>query len=416
MELRIDRLADVLLAQLTAAFPAVMIVGPRAVGKTTTALPLAKTIVRLDREAEATALQADPDALLASLDTPTLIDEWQYVPQVLGAIKRAVDADSTPGQWVVTGSAHADLLPAGRPVTGRMVRLNHWGLVQRELHGNVGQAPFFDRLRSGPFDQNLLRGADEPADLVDYVSMAMRSGFPEAIGLDAPARRRWLASWVEQAIRGDARDLGADRDPLSLRRYLNAFAANTAGVVADKTVYDAAGITRPTAVAYERVLEALFITQRLPAWHSNRLKRLVKSPKRVLVDPALASPLLGTDETNVLRDGDLLGRIIETFVIAQLRAETELGTDDVTLHHLRSNDGKREIDVVAEYPDGSVVGIEIKASSAPTPADGKHLSWLIGELGDQCIGGVLFHTGPRAFPMGDRIAAVPISSIWTAPK
>src|SRR5437870_3409572 len=98
------RLADALLDELLAAFPAVMLVGPRAVGKTTTAARRAATIVRLDRPAEAGVFRADPDAALRGLREPILLDEWQAVPEVLGALKRSVDSQSRPGRFLVTGS------------------------------------------------------------------------------------------------------------------------------------------------------------------------------------------------------------------------------------------------------------------------------------------------------------------------
>jgi len=410
MTTRIPRIIDGLLAELLQELPAVMIVGPRAIGKTTTAVDQAATVVRLDREAEAAAVRADPDVVLASLKLPALIDEWQRVPEVLDAVKRAVDHDFSPGSWILTGSVRADLLDASRAATGRIVRLRQWGLTQRELEGRVRQPSFFERIR---FESPGF-GSAAGCDLADYVSMTLRSGFPEALGLSERARRHWLDGYIDQTVRRDAEDLGEDRDPVALRRYLVALAANTAGVPSDKTLYDAAGISRVTAHSYERVLEMLFVTSRVPAWHSNRLKRLIKSPKRVLVEPAMIAPLLGVEQSVVLRDGDLLGRMIESFVFAQLRAETTLISGEVTLHHLRTDDGRREIDVIAEYPDGRVVAIEIKATSSPALRDARHLDWLAHRLGDRLIAGIVFHTGPHAFELNGRVRALPLSAIWSA--
>jgi uncharacterized protein len=195
---------------------------------------------------------------------------------------------------------------------------------------------------------------------------------------------------------------------------LSAIAANTAGVVEHKTLFDAAGITRVTSVAYDTLLEMLFVTDRVPAWHSNRLKRLTRNAKRYLTDAALVGPLLGVDERSVLRDGDLLGRVIDTFVMSQLRPEAECSEKGVRLHHLRLDNGRREIDVIAEAPDGRVVAIEIKSASAPKSEDAAHLIWLREQLGKQCVAAVVLHTGPRSYRLGDGVVAMPICSLWAA--
>ena len=105
----LPRLVDSVLRELLAELPAVLVVGPRAAGKTTTAARHAVSLVRLDRPAEAAAFHADPDAALASFDEPVVLDEWQEVPTVLGAVKRAVDTGPRPGRFLLTGSVRADI-------------------------------------------------------------------------------------------------------------------------------------------------------------------------------------------------------------------------------------------------------------------------------------------------------------------
>ncbi len=167
-----------------------------------------------------------------------------------------------------------------------------------------------------------------------------------------------------------------------------------------------------TALAYDALLDLLLVTQQTPAWSTNRLSRLVRAPKRYLVDPSLLVPLLGIDARAVLREADLLGRVIDTFVMAQLRPEQEASDVAPTLHHLRDEHGRREVDLIVEAPDGRVVGVEIKASAAPDRSAARHLTWLRDELGDQFVCGVVFHTGPRRFVLDERIHALPIATIW----
>ena len=401
---------DPALTSLLGQLPAVSITGPRATGKTTTAKRRAATVVRLDREAEAAAFRADPDVALRGLPEPVLLDEWQEVPGLLGAVKRAVDEDSRPGRYLLTGSVRIDSDAQTWPGTGRLVRLQMQGLSVREIAERIGGPLFLDRLLTADVAS---LGPAGTSDLANYLDLALRGGFPEpALRLDGLARQAWLDSYVEQLITRDASAIGGTRDPDRLRRYLEALAVNSAGVVEDKTLYDAVGIDRRTAVAYEQLLKNLLILEAVPAWESNRLSRLIKTPKRYLVDPSIMAAVLRLDSRAVLRDGNLLGRVIDTFVAAQIRPELAVAESRPRWYHLRDKGGRHEVDLVIEFGGGQVSGIEIKATAAPTRGDARHLEWLRDELGDRFASGVVLHTGPRAYQLADKIVAAPISTIW----
>lgn len=388
-----------------------MLIGPRAVGKTTTAARYARTVVRLDRPREAEAVRTDPDAVLRGLAEPVLLDEWQLVPEVLAAVKRFVDADPRPGRYIITGSARGRLQGATWPGTGRVVNVAMFGMTVREQIGMIGGSSFLDRLSSGEDIQP--RGDTQP-DLRDYVGLALGGGFPEpALRLAAEARTRWLRGYVDQLTTRDAEQVEGGRDPVRLARFLEAFALNSAGVVEDKTLYDAAGISRMTAVAYERLLANLFVTDALPAWTSNRLKRLVLSPKRYLVDPALIGAILRLDAEAILRDADMLGPLLDTFVVAQIRAEVETSSSRPRLFHVRQQQGRHEIDLLAELGGRRVVGMEVKTGGAPRAGDARHLVWMRDLMGERFVHGVLFHTGPRAYRLDERISAIPICALWS---
>jgi len=229
-------------------------------------------------------------------------------------------------------------------------------------------------------------------------------------------RDAWLGAYLDHVVFRDVRAAGQVRDPVRLRRYLEVLGLSTAGLPTEATLYQAADIDRRTAEAYDRLLESLYLLDRLPAWSSNRLTRLVKRPKRYLTDPALAVSAARIDAAAVLSDGDLLGRVLDTFVTAQLRPEVALRQPRARLHHLRTESGRQEVDLLIDLGGGRVVGIEIKAASAPGPRDAQHLAWLREQVGDRFVRGIVFHTGPQPFELGDRIWALPICALWsTAP-
>ncbi|MDE3077247.1 MAG: DUF4143 domain-containing protein, partial [Chloroflexota bacterium] len=191
-----------------------------------------------------------------------------------------------------------------------------------------------------------------------------------------------------------------------------AYGLNTAGVVSDQALLEAGGVNHATAAAYERLLTDLFVVDALPAWFNNRLSRLIRLPKRFIVDAGLWAALINADGGAVLADATLLGRCLETFVLSQLRAELEVCRSRPRLYHLRDRDGRHEVDLLVEYGANRVAGIEIKAAAAVSTDDAKHLRWCRSALGDRFIGGVVLHTGSRLFQLEEGIVAAPIAALW----
>ncbi|MGE3619933.1 MAG: ATP-binding protein [Acidimicrobiia bacterium] len=408
----VPRIVDQELAQGLGEHPAILLVGPRGAGKTTTARRHAASVVRLDRPAEAVAFEADADAALARLAEPVLLDEWQAVPGVLAAVKRSVDDDRRPGRFLLTGSVRADFEAETWPGTGRLVRLPMHTLNRRELSGKASRPNPVDVIATG--DALSLTVTGSAPNLPDYVGMALLGGFPEAaIELGDRGRRRWLASYLEQLITRDAVGLSG-RDPARLARYFEVLALNSAGIVRNVTTYEAANIDQKTANAYDRLLSDLFVLDVVPAWLTNRLARLVKTPKRYVTDPSLIGAALRIDLDGVLRDGDLLGRILDTFVAAQLRPELAASVGRPRLFHVREKNGRHEIDLLAEFGGDRVAAIEVKATAAPNRGDAAHLEWMRDRLGQRFLAGIVFHTGPSTFALADRIAALPIAALWQA--
>jgi len=404
----VERLVDDDLERVLGAFAAVMVVGPRACGKTTTSIRLAESVVRLDQPAMANVFRFDPDAALVERAEPVLLDEWQDVPEVLGAVKRSVDAEPRPGRFVLTGSVSGGVEAASWPGTGRLIRVPMYGMTVRETIGAVRARPSLAAVLRGE-----VRLPSERLDLLGYLDRALTGGFPEAVRLDSAVdRRRWLDSYIDQMVGRDVERAGERRDPNRFRRYLQAWALNSAGVADDVTIYRAVGLDRRTHTAYEQLLLNMFIGELVPAWSTNRLKRLVRSPKRYVIDPALMAAAARIGRSDVLDDAGLLGRLIDTFVTSEIRSHAAVEPSQPQMFHLRTDGGRQEVDLLLEYDGGQVFAIEVKASSTPTLKDGRHLVWLRNELGDRFAGGVVFHTGPEVLELSDRIRAIPICALW----
>lgn len=405
------RLVDGLLAELIAELPAISLLGPRASGKTTTARQHAATVISLDEPGVQPIFRTDPDAALRDLPEPVLLDEWQEAPEVLGAVKRLVDADPRPGRFLLTGSVRAQLNTHSWPGTGRVIHIPMTGLTEREKRSMVAGPGIIDRIVASGVSS--LRVPSPAPDVRSYVELALAGTFPEpALRLTDRARRRWYDSYVQQLLTRDAGTAAPGRDPARLRRYFEAVAMSTAGVVDQATLSQAAGIDHRTGVAYDHLLSNLYVLDIVPAWFSNRLKRLGRAPKRYLVDPALMVTTSGADVTAVLLDSDVLGRLIDTFVVAQLRAELPVSEHSPRLHHLRQDNGRREVDVLIELAGHRVIAIEIKAGSSPGVADARHLQWLRDEIGDRFVHGLILHSGAFIQEIGDRITSAPISVLW----
>lgn len=402
----VDDALDVLLGELSA----IMLTGPRGCGKTTTALRRARSVMRLDRPEEAGVFRAAPDAVLAAQPTPVLIDEWQVVPESMGAVKRAVDTESGAGRFLLTGSVRGRQDSAGWPATGRVVPLAMYGLTVGELQRRPLAAGAVERLFGQ--DDPAVATLESAPDLVDYLDHAIAGSFPAAVGLSDFGRSTWYEGYVDQLIRHDVAALTGTRSPTGLMAALRAVALNTAGLPALSTLAEAARLDQRTLKVYLDLFEDLGIITRLPAWTTNRLSRMVKTPKYHILDPGLAAHLVGDTKAGVLRNNDRLGRLIDTFVYAQICPLLQLTAPSITAYHLRDRNHDREVDIVLESAAGRVVGIEIKAGATVDVRSARHLAWLRDRLGDQFHRGVVFHTGTTVYPLGDRLWAMPIAALW----
>jgi predicted AAA+ superfamily ATPase len=412
----VDEELDVLFGQI----PAIALDGPKGVGKTSTAEERAVGIVKLDSAAVRTAVDADPSSVL-SRPRPLLLDEWQRVPEVWDVVRRAVDENSSGGQFLLTGSASPRLGATAHSGAGRIarVRMRPMTLTERGVtHATVslgelltGSAPHLE--------------GETAFRLVDYVDEMIKPGLPGLRGLTGRALRLQLDSYVRNAVDRDVPEAGlAVRKPEAMLDWLRAYAAASSSTASYTEILNAAtpGMSdkpaRTTSVAYRDVLTQLWLLDPVPAWGPSRaaLSRLGQSSKHQLADPALAVRLLGMTERSLL-DGDgralgpqestLLGRFFESLATLCVRAPAQAA--EATVGHLRTRNGDHEIDLVIVRDDGRVLAIEVKLAANISDRDVRHLTWLRGQLGEQLIDAIVINTGPSAYRRSDGVGVVPLA-------
>ncbi len=406
------RALDHLVAEeLMPVFPAVLVVGPRGTGKSTSLAKLADATLDLSLPGVRIAVSEDPDGVLGSVEGRVFIDEWQEVPEVLGAVKRAVDAGGgrDAGRFVITGSVRARRQAVTWPGTGRFVRVRMYGLTQAELERNSVYNPIntFFQVEPPTFAHSELVRSD-------YLDRIAAGRFPVGVSLEGQSRSRWYAAYIEQLIDRDAQQVSERvTQTAKLRSVFRSSVSRTGQELNRHATAGDADVDFRTAEHYIGLLEDLSIIIQVPAWHTKRLKRLTQAPKVHVTDPGMACHVLSVDASGLSRDAGLVGQLFETFVAGELATHIETASEETSLFHLRDRDG-HEVDAVLERR-GQIVGLEVKSSTAVDRSDARGLIWLRNKVGADFHYGAVLYTGTAPFRIEDRIWALPLSALWRPP-
>jgi predicted AAA+ superfamily ATPase len=404
------RFVEPRLLEALADAPVVLIHGPRQCGKTTLARTVAGEMgyayFSFDDGVALAAAEADPMGFVADLPERTVLDEVQRVPWLFTALKTAVDRRRAPGRFLLTGSANVLLVPKlADSLAGRMEILRLRPLSQCELAGR--ESRFLETLFAGAFKT---RSYERLA--ADLATRIAAGGYPAALARAAPRRRAiWYRDYLDALVQRDVRDLARIGALNALPRLLALAAAQTARLL---NVTELAGpfqLSRPTIRDYVTLLERVFLLETLPPWHSNRLSRLIKTPKLHLGDTGLACALLGVDAAGLAADRSLLGQILETFVFQELRRQASWHDEPLAFFHFRDKDGA-EVDIVLERGARTLAGVEVKAAATVTAADFRGLRKLREAAGKRFAGGVVLYDGETSASFGDGLFAVPVRALW----
>ena len=383
--------------------------GPRQCGKTTLARALQSDDIdylTLDDTTLREAAENDPHGFVKHRSKALIIDEVQRVPSLLPAIKKVVDEDNRPGQYLLTGSANIQSLPsvqeslAGRVSKIRLRPLSHGEQLQKK-------PAFLKHAFAGEFDFKC-----DVHDKDALLEMALQGGFPEALKLHGQQRKSWHRDYMDALLERDLQDIAKIQRKEAMRDLVNVLAAWSSKFMDLSAIGAGLSIRRPTIESYLNALQTLYLIEGVRPWTKTDYDRVGKQTKLFMTDCGLMASILGWRMDQVRLDSDRSGKLIETYAFNEIAAHVDVSSSTYQLYHYRDRE-KREIDFIIEREDGALLGIEIKAGSTLNMGSFKHLAWFRDHLsGDNPFIGVILYSGEHVASFGDDLWALPVSALW----
>lgn len=396
--------------------PVIVLEGPRSVGKSTVLTEISSItkvpIIDLDNLATRRAVEAEPDHFVAG-PGPILIDEYQRVPEILDSIKAELNQNTYPGRYLLTGSVKQNRLPRGsQALTGRVHRMVISPLMQCEVENS--KIDLLQEILQDP-DQ-LSTHKRSTTERLEYANRVTVGGFPMALGRETLVQRnRWFKDYVHKTLSQDVQEISKIRQIEMLPKLLTQLAAQSSQVLNTLKISRQIDLNPMTTEDYVRLLESLYIVQRIPAWGKTLNSRSTQKPKLHLVDSGLLSHLSRITVEKILSKNvtalSEYGHIFETFIVGELLRLAELRDDFIHAGHWRTHDSD-EVDLVMEFQSGQVVGVEVKAGKTPTEGDFNGLKKLRDYLGTSFHAGVLIYQGEYAYRHAEQIFAIPADRLW----
>src|SRR5213593_1373659 len=396
----LPRHAQRALADRLRVMPAVVVTGAKQTGKITLAqalTPGARRFVSLDDLDALELARRDPEALVEG--PPVTLDEIQREPDLLLAVKRAIDRDRRAGRFLLTGSANLlRMRGVSESLAGRASYLTLWPMVRREQRG-LGRCGLWEELLGAKDSEWLdLLPADRTGH-EDWIELARRGGFPTpAVHLSTVAERAvWFEGYVRTYLERDLQALSAIAALPDFRRLMRAASLRLGQLVNQTELGRDVALPQPTVHRYLNLLETSYLLVRLPAYAVNRTKRLIKSPKLYWGDTGVVLHLAQGAEPD--------GAHLENLVLHDLLAWRDARLDRAEVFYWRTAIGE-EIDFVIEA-GGRLLPIEVKATGRPRLGDALHLRTFHAEYGEQARAGLLLHTGSTLEWLAPNVLAVP---------
>ncbi|MCK5690036.1 ATP-binding protein [Myxococcota bacterium] len=406
----IRRFAEERLLEALDDSPVVLIHGPRQAGKTTLAQMVGKTInatyISFDDPALAQAAKSDPLGFVSDLPNPSILDEVQRVPEIFSAIKLVVDRDRVPGRFILTGSSNILLLPKlSDSLAGRMDIQRLHPFSQSELRGTPSD--FIDKLFKPTY-----KIETRPRLANELVKRVFAGGYPSALIRKKEHRRQaWYNDYIQTIIQRDMGQIAEINQLEALPQLLKMAASHTSQLINISDLAAPFQLSRPTIRNYMTLLSNVFLLEELPPWHSNRLKRLIKTPKLHMGDSGLLVAIQGMTEDGLREDRKFFGQALETFIFQELRRQASWQEYPIDFYHYRDKD-KAEVDIVLQQGEQRIAGIEVKASATITNSDFRGLRKLQASAGKYFKTGAVLYDGEATVPFGKGLWAIPIRRLW----
>ena len=388
----------------------VVVSGPRQSGKTTLVQNIAgerDSFFTLDNEGILATALIDPLGFVQHSKETMIIDEIQKAPSLLLAIKQAVDADNRPGQFLLTGSADIRTLPTiTDSMAGRISHIRLRTLTAGEFLEN--QPAFLSKAfrKDWPLQ---IRGYDKAA----IIDLAFRGGFPEVLRFNELERKEWFEDYTVSLLTRDLRDIINIQRQDVMKELLGALSAWSSKFMNLESICSKLSTSRKTLNTYINSLILLCLFEKLPSWIRTDYERVGCKEKIFTTDTGLMAYLLNWRIDDVLLDSDKSGKMLETLVFNELSAQISL-EHRYSLSHYRDRE-KREIDFIIENDSGELLGIEVKAGSAISKNDTRHLAWFKENIApDRTFIGIVFYTGENVLPLGKDMYAVPVAALWSS--
>lgn len=387
----------------------VLLSGPRQCGKTTLVKQLISSEVEyrtLDTLSIREAAANDPEDFARHSGSTLIIDEVQRIPDLIIAIKKVVDEDTRPGQYLLTGSANIATLPTVKEsLAGRIRKIRLRTLSQGEIRGTP--ALFLDRAFEGNFKFKYPSSTKE-----EVVKAASIGGFPEPLHFSERDRREWHNNYITALLEKDLAELYNLEKHDTIAKLVDILCAWSSKYMDTNAIAAGLGIQWRTLDSYINALAALYLVERVPAWHNTDYDRVGKKPKIFMADSGLMFSLLGWNQEQLRFQPDMLGKLIETFAYNEITTQAEANPGLYEVFHYRDRE-QREIDFIVMKEKHSILAIEIKASSSVSASDFKHITWFQKHLtkGRPFVGIVLYN-GEIPLSFGYNKWAIPFGMLW----
>jgi len=388
----------------------VVISGARQTGKTT----LSKQVIEktgdyrtLDDTDMLNYALSDPKGFVNNKAGTMVIDEIQKAPKLISEIKQVVDKNNRPGQYLLTGSANILTLPIiGDSLTGRAKYMRLRPLTSGEI---IEKKPaFMERVFNMDFPDKISGYNKER-----IIDMAFRGGYPEAVAIDnLQYRKDWHKDYLNTILLRDLKDIANIRRKNDLQSLVEILASWSAKFMELSQITAALSINKITLDSYINILILMFMFETVSPWIKTDYERIGKRHKFYATDTGIMTSVLGWDPKEVFSNNDRCGKLIETFVFQELAAQIDID-NKYKLFHYRDRLG-REIDFIAEREDGSLIGIEVKASHSVSKDDFKAQKWFEENIikKKKSYTGIVLYSGDRTIPFEKNMIAVPTASLW----